>query len=247
MQSNKDIDLSIIKTKQESRKMGLMKFGAKSHMEAFYNNGEIYLNTFSYFKNLEISEDGRADKYEYLSEHYSGDGLKDISLELNNIDNKPIKISQESGLESVSIDINNKKYTHIFCMSYILVPWVEKHRKIIDERNFAKDKDYVVLIHNKRKFSELLSAALIKKNLNDIKHGYIEYIDRNNFSGKMGCFKKFNEYSYQNEWRLAVNCINEENPFKLSIGSLKDIALPPMTKEELFSIPFKIIEKDTIV
>jgi len=243
MQSNKDIDLTIIKTKQESRKIGLMKFGAKSHMEAFYNNGEIYFNTFSYFKNLEISEDGRADKYEYLSEHYSGDGLKDISLELNNIDNKPIKISQESGLESVSIDINNKKYTHIFCMSYIDVLWTEQHRKIIDERNFAKNKDYVVLIYDIAKFSKLLSDTLIK-NKWKVGYGYIKYVDRNNFSGKMGCFKKFNEYAYQNEWRLAINCGKEEKSFSLNIGSLEGIAFPPMTKEEFFSIPFKIVEQD---
>lgn len=242
MQLNKDIDLTIIKTKQESRKIGLMKFGAKSHMESFYNNGELYFNTFSYFKNLEISEDGRADKDEYLLEYHSGEGLNQIKLGLCFGEEK-ISLSPETGLVSFSIGEYNKKYSHIFCMSYIDVLWTEQHKKIIDERNFAKNKDYVVLIYDIAKFSKILSDKLMK-NKWKVGYGYIKYVDRNNFSGKMGCFKKFNEYAYQNEWRLAINCMNKEKPFKISIGSLEGIAFPPMTKEEFFSIPFKIVEQD---
>ena len=31
--------------------VGLIKFGEKQHMDALYNEGLLYLNTFSYFKN----------------------------------------------------------------------------------------------------------------------------------------------------------------------------------------------------
>ena len=43
--------------------IGLLKFGKKEHMEALYNEGLLYMNTFDYFINLEDNGDGRADKY----------------------------------------------------------------------------------------------------------------------------------------------------------------------------------------
>lgn len=239
MQLNKKSSIEIIQINGANR-AGLMKLGEKSHMEDFYNNGTIYLNTFSYFKNLEICEDGRADKDEYLSEYHSGEKLNQMKKDVYFGKDK-ISLSKENGLLSFSIDIQNKEYTHIFCMSYINILWAKQHNKIIDEHNFAKNKDYIVLVYNIEKFFELIKKALIKNKLK-AKRTYIEYVDRNNFSGEMGCFKKFNDYSYQNEWRLAVNCKNGEKPFKLIIGSLKGIASHPITKEEFLSIPFKIKE-----
>ena len=58
-----------------NKKAGLIKFGTYDHMKAFYEKGEMYFNTFKFFKDLEASGDGRADKNEYSSIHYSSEGL----------------------------------------------------------------------------------------------------------------------------------------------------------------------------
>ena len=62
---------------------GLLKFGVKEHMEALYEEGLLYLNTFAYFKELEYSGDGRADIYEGVTEYYSGEGFDNLKLTIS--------------------------------------------------------------------------------------------------------------------------------------------------------------------
>ena len=62
---------------------GLLKFGIKEHMEALYEEGLLYLNTFTYFKELEYNGDGRADIYEGVTEYYSGEGFDNLNLTIS--------------------------------------------------------------------------------------------------------------------------------------------------------------------
>lgn len=39
---------------------GLIKLGQKEHMQDLYRRGHLYLNTFDFFRQLEIGADGRA-------------------------------------------------------------------------------------------------------------------------------------------------------------------------------------------
>lgn len=50
----------------------------------------------------------------------------------------------------------------------------------------------------------------------------------------MGAFKKFSNYAYQNEFRIAVD-FKTTTPEIINIGSLSDIAKHPQNKEDFFS------------
>ena len=48
--------------------------------------------------------------------------------------------------------------------------------------------------------------------------------DKNTYSGEMGAFRKFNDFAYQNEYRIAIN-FNSLEPQKIYIGSLIAVGL----------------------
>lgn len=218
--------------------IGLLKFGKKEHMEALYNEGLLYMNTFDYFINLEDNGDGRADKYEATTLYYAGDGVDDIKLTLGSGDDK-ITLSREGGTLSIAMITDQPTYSHLYSMTAIDTKWALENDLLLDERNFADGKDYVVIIHDCNKFIERLTNKL-NENKGNSKLSFIEYIDEHNYSGQMGCFRKFDKFSYQNEWRCAVlqNWIKE--PITITLGSLADIAFTPRNKREFYEMNAKI-------
>ncbi len=216
---------------------GFMKFGKKEHMQEFYSKGELYLNTFKYFEALENCGDGRADKNEYSKRHYSGDGIIGHTFTFSSGDKT---LTFKGGVEVKSItekEENINKYTHLYCLSAIDVDWSIKNNLIINPKNFAPQKDYVVFIHKPDEFYKKLYKTLtkVKRLKKNFRLDYIEYVDPLKYSGDMGCFKKFNEYEYQNEYRLAIKFLNYE-PQRIYIGSLVNVAYPPMTKDDFYKL-----------
>lgn len=218
--------------------IGLLKFGKKEHMEALYNEGLLYMNTFDYFINLEDNGDGRADKYEATTLYYAGDGVDDIKLTLGSGDDK-ITLSREGGTLSIAMITDQPTYSHLYSMTAIDTKWALENDLLLDERNFADGKDYVVIIHDCNKFIERLTNKL-NENKGNSKLSFIEYIDEHNYSGQMGCFRKFDKFSYQNEWRCAVLQNGIKEPIAITLGSLADIAFTPRNKREFFEMNAKI-------
>lgn len=218
--------------------IGLLKFGQKEHMEALYNEGLLYLNTFDYFIKLEDNGDGRADKYEATHEYFAGKGLDDITLTIGDGENK-YTLSRENCTLSVATIVDKPEYSHLYSMTCIDTKWALKNDLLLDERNFADGKNYVVIIHNSNEFIKRLTDKL-KEDKYYAKLAFIEYIDEDNYSGQMGCFKKFKRFSYQNEWRFAVRKYETNEPIKIYLGSLKDIAHPLQSKEEFYKMNTKI-------
>lgn len=218
-------------------KAGLIKFGAFEHMQSFYEKGEMYLNSFKFFKDLESSADGRGDKNEYSSVHYSGDYLKKyIKLELKEEKSGTvIPLSADTGLLSLTLDYgNDKEYSHLYSMSYIDKSWTLENDLIIDTRNFAENKDYAVLIYDFQGFVDKVIEKVKELNL-PCKAQCVEYVNEKNYSGEMGPFRKFDDYQYQNEFRIAINFGTLE-PQSIYLGSLKDIASRPMNYEEFYKV-----------
>lgn len=218
--------------------IGLLKFGKKEHMEALYNEGLLYMNTFDYFINLEDNGDGRADKYEATTLYYAGDGVDDIKLTLGSGDDK-ITLSREGGTLSIAMITDQPTYSHLYSMTAIDTKWALENDLLLDERNFADGKDYVVIIHDCNKFIERLTNKL-NENKGNSKLSFIEYIDEHNYSGQMGCFRKFDKFSYQNEWRCAVSQNWIKEPITITLGSLADIAFTPRNKREFYEMNAKI-------
>lgn len=218
---------------------GLLKFGEKQHMDSFYNEGLLYLNTFSYFKNLEYSGDGRADSFEGIDEYYSGEEIDKMNFTLT-VGDKSYTLSRNEGTLGIGITDKPPLYSHLYSMTTIDKNWVIKNNRLLHEKNFAPNKDYVVIIYDTATFLKRLNNYLLKHKYSS-KSGFVEYIDPDNYSGEIGCFRKFNNYSYQNEWRLAIACWNTQEPVKIYLGSLHDIAMPPTDKNAFYKMDVRLV------
>jgi len=228
---------------------GLMKFGEYEHMLNFYKKGELYFNTFDYFKSLELAEDGRGDKNEYSYYHYSGEGINSVTLKMypKGKEHESVIFKGGKDLLDLTLSNSNKEYSHLYSLSAINMEWCLKNNYIINPKNFADTKDYVVMIYNSEMFIERIKEQIEKLNC-DAKSGFIEYVDKKTYTGSMGAFKKFDNYSYQNEYRIAINLPTSE-PYKLYIGSIEDVAHPPIPSEEFYKLPCEIryvLDEDTI-
>lgn len=218
--------------------IGLLKFGTKEHLEALYEEGLLYLNTFAYFKELDYSGDGRADIYEGVTEYYSGEGFDKLNLTIF-FEGEGHTLSRANGTLGVSFTDRPPEFSHLYSMTSIDINWALEHNTLIDERNFAKNKDYVVIVYDTVKFLDKLTNYLVINEYTS-RRDFIEYIDENSYSGEIGCFRKFSSYSYQNEWRLTLKCHNILNPIKITLGSLEGIAIPPKDKESFYDMKFCI-------
>jgi hypothetical protein len=58
----------------------------------------------------------------------------------------------------------------------------------------------------------------------DLRCGLIEYVSWENYSGVMGPFNKFDDLSYQHEWRAILESSTQDETLRLKLGSLRNIA-----------------------
>lgn len=215
---------------------GLLKFGEYQHMLNFYEKGEMYFNTFDFFRKLEITGDGRADKNEYCTYHYSGEGIQSLRLKMfpHGKENEAIEVVGGKDLIELTLNTNeNVQYTHLYSLSAINLEWSIKNNCIIDSRNFAPKKDYVVPIFKSDVFIDRVIKEIEILDCN-AKLGFVDYVDKKNYTGEMGPFRKFDNYSYQNEYRIALN-LKKDNAFTIHIGSLADIAWEPQEIKKFYS------------
>lgn len=212
----------------------LFKLGKKEHMDALYENGEIYMQTVSYFRSLEEAADGRGDKNECASEYYGMNSLNKLELTIKFPGMSQITISKEGGTHSISIDHNPTNNINIYSLCYTNFDIIKSKNSIISDLNFAEGKDYIVLIHNHKEFvSRILKE--INKTTPFVEAKKVEYIDEFNFGGEVGFFRKLRKYEHQSEYRIVAK-FNDSGVRKFHIGSISDIALPPIPKEDFLKI-----------
>ena len=197
------------------------KFGRKVDMEALFNKGELYLQTLETFRRLEDKE--RGDKYEGAVRMRSD---KKGKMTLTN---------KKTG-ESFDLDITESQLIerhsgvsglHIYCV-YCLI--FEDHEGLQLGQNFGDEiingfGDYVVVILDTYAFMEKVKASVEGQGFK-LMSGTVDYLEVNDYSGEMGPFRKDQSFVHQKEFRIVLMGEGRpEGPLKLSIGSLKDIAL----------------------
>jgi len=195
---------------EQKRLVKLMKFGKKNHMEAF-QSGELFMNTLKYFQTLENCEP-RGDKDEGLSAMYQVNGAT-FSRENDDGEYVPIGtlINQMQYRSKDSANIN------VFCMSAIQV---KPKKQEIDKRNL-KFGDTFVLLLDPTEFLTRVKGAAEKRGIK-VYHNLVEYVEREKYHGPIGPFRKFREFSYQNEFRIIISRKSQES-YKFNIGDISNI------------------------
>lgn len=198
-------------TKQE---FALFKFGESEHIESFVNEGLLHMNTLRYFRDLEAKCDRvRPDRDE--------GSTWCIQANKAAISMKPrdawIKVGTILG--PIRTTDGREDITNVFCMFALHTNPVSE--PLVHEKNFEFGDTFAVLT-NPVEFLRRVNEAAVCESLS-VHKGLVEYFNSSTYHGPMGPFRKFSEFAYQSEFRIAIEGGKNE-PLRLKIGSLLDIA-----------------------
>lgn len=188
-------------------KVMALKMLPESRLKSFLD-GDLYMNSAAYFKKLESGDAVRADQHEGLEWARQ---VAEVSVQ---DDGKWIPIG--GLINPVTYSTEKSADFNMFCM-YMFTDQLDDP---FDGRNLGFG-DAFALITNLPEFIRRvrLAANALERPFG---HGPVEYVDPKTHDGPMGAFRKFTSYSYQNEFRLAIEGGNGE-PITLKIGDIRDI------------------------
>lgn len=201
-----------------------IKFGTEANILDLYNNGTIYMNPISYFKNIEDSQ-LRGDYFEAISELYNFPGgtleIPEINFKTNYINKKlvhhrPVSIGNIYSLYCIS--------THGF----------EDFIQLTIHPKVKEFGSHALVILDGKVFLERVINTLKSSKL-DWLLGFVKYYNPDAYNGYLSVFDKPIGYEYQKEYRFYIKR-DEDSPYKFSIGKLHDIAAVFPTE--------KVIQKD---
>ena len=180
-------------------------------MEEF-RKGVLHMNDLEYFKTLEEKCELRSDKDEGLTASYRAKG------------GKMFRQSSGGHYAYIGTITDQLQYRENYSINqnifYMYALQVQSKIQDIDKRNF-KFGDTFVSILNPVEFLGRVKLAAKQEGIR-VFHKLVEYVDHEKHNGSVGPFRKFSEFSYQNEFRILV-CQESPGTYKLSIGDISDI------------------------
>ncbi|WP_219222368.1 hypothetical protein [Pedobacter antarcticus] len=211
----------------------LLKFGEQDHMTDLIEKGILYCNTISYFRKLEDPKQG--DKHEGC--------LSATPVIINKIISKDGRINMpDIKINGVLRDHDSEFNRNIFCLygpdEYLLQRFIDKEIPVLVNRREFDFGKYFIFIKDPNEFAKRVKIA-IEKEKYQYKLSFIEYVDQSTYQGKMGIFKKSDYYKDQNELRFSIES-NSDQPIKLNIGNMRDIAEGPYPIDEIEKLELKI-------
>jgi hypothetical protein len=201
----------------------LIKFGDHKHLFPLQKEGLLYLNTLPYFWEIEDQE-LRGDPFDSVAEVHRG---RKVVFPLPN----GKEVSME-GSWVLKMPLPGSERINIFCM-YALRPLAGTFP--VDEKNFRFGNFALVLL-NRPKFMRRLESTLKSQRI-EAQADLIDYVD-DDYTGKVGPFKKLKRFSYQSEWRL-VCAGGQGEPRIIRIGSIEDISV--LIRSEEINTEMKVI------
>lgn len=184
----------------------LIKIGKEEHILSLWKQGVVYMNTVSFFRDLENTGDGRSD---------SDEGAHSIAQTSKILIDKMELASQTPITFSVS-NINNG---YIFCM--IGVDSTDELKQVLADNLYALGGSFVI-IKQPEEFVKRCVAVMRSNNI-DLKWGRVRYYDKNEGSFLLDPWLKNKNYAKQSEFRLYFKR-KEEGPAALIIKSIEDIS-----------------------
>lgn len=186
----------------------LVKILPENFVEDFLN-GSLYLNTCTYFSQLNQSDVARSDPHDGAME-----ARQVLSVAIQDPRGNWIPI--EGVQNPVIFSSDELSNLNILCL-YTLTDIPEDK---FDERNLEFG-NAAIFISNPPEFIQRVRKAAFASKWS-VEQRPVEYVERKTHDGFMGPFRKFQEYSYQREFRFAFGTRNRA-PCRLEVGSLRDI------------------------
>ena len=193
--------------------LALFKFGKRDDIDKFVRDGHLFMNTLKHFREREAADLLRSDKHEGIAHCVQADGAilrMQRGEEWVDIGTIRGQIHRSDGSEDT---------VNVFCMYAFRESAIDA---LVDPRNFEFGDTFVVLTDGDE-FLHRVQAAADRESLK-LRQGLVEYVDRSTYDGPMGIFRKFVDFSYQSEFRIAV-VSGTQHPLSLKIGDLSDISM----------------------
>ncbi|MDP3705666.1 MAG: hypothetical protein Q8R24_07110 [Legionellaceae bacterium] len=199
----------------------LFRFTPDKHLNSFLD-GNLYMNTYNYYRKIE-EKINRGDKQEGVASSYRAETIK---ISITNSNGKPVPIG---GL------INRVNFMHpfdhqinIFCMSVFEPDFSEfKNINFKVDRRFNAFGNKAVLIIQPQEFIDQITKNINGKTSSPCSNKFFDKVDYlpEEYNGTIGCFSKFAQYEWQNEWRLAIQDSTRfgSEPITLKIGDISSI------------------------
>ncbi len=199
-----------------------LKFGrTKEHLQSFVEKGEIYINCYEFFKRVDANSK-QFDIHEFADEFVQPQGVK---IHIAGREFNPVS--------PFSISHTPAPFTHIFCLFNVQDPSVTSTSTVYDQRVWEDFGEYVVLIHNVKEFRRRIYKELASFEGLNAERNLVSYFDSETYHGELTPFYKQSTYSYQNEYRIAINYQElKGKPLVLNLGSMTDIAYGPVHKSQ---------------
>ncbi|MGF7026012.1 hypothetical protein [Sphingobacterium sp. G1-14] len=220
----------------------LIKIGRKEDLVKLQQLGQVYFGTFEGYRtqekeefqrmlnsflnkediDLDQTDFYRRDPLEGLERRFSGSG----SIRFKSKDQKDITIN----IPEMKLNLFQNKYSHLYCL-YAIPNVIDDTYKI--DSKMLKFGESALIITKPLEFLERLIGK-IESNY-DMDH--VSYYDNcPMFAGKYEIFQKQKTFEYQNEFRIAVNLIEDNSVF---IGDITDISIL-LDSQSLLESEYKI-------
>lgn len=186
----------------------LVKLLSEEYVESFLD-GNLYLNTATYFSQLDQSDTVRADPNDCVSEARK---VLEVAIQDDKGNWVPI-----GGVQNPIIFRSDElRDLNILCL-YTLTDLQDDS---FDDQNLEFG-GVAIFISNLPEFVRRVREAAATSKW-PIQHGPIDYVDRTEIDGSMGPFRKFQDFSYQREFRFTFITYKREACY-LNVGNLRDI------------------------
>jgi hypothetical protein len=220
--------------------MILLKLGRREHLEEL-RRGLLYMNPLRYFRSLEEdvarSDEREGDDYILQPEH----AHLVIDTGIPNLG----KITAAPGdlAGPIRIGRDRTRACNLFCMLAIAGP-IE--RPMFGPSHCWPGDSFVLFSHTQEFVSRVGSAAQSERL--QIECGLVDYYDDSKYSGQVGRFRKPSKFSYQSEFRIALEPGSVEAR-RLQIADLTDITsevIPLDRADDVLRFGAKDLEADGI-
>jgi len=197
--------------------MALMKFGEARHLKEALRGG-LYMQNIEFFRRLE-ADPARSDPHEGLD--YCGQPGR-FAVEVRQEANW-LKVG---GIVGPILVRDGQPIGNLYCLFVLTAAHAEEYFEGRSQNLVNVDDlrlgDSVVVFLDGEEFFRRVHAATQREGL-DLVYGPVEYVERHKYSGPMGPFRKFSEFTRQSEFRLLV-APEVKDPRVLDVGPLGDIA-----------------------
>jgi len=221
----------------------LIKFMDECYVDSFLSEGLLYMNNINFFKEYEDTDVAlRSDIHEGLA----------ASLKASEVVMKIGDHEVDGAIGKVDFRYNHEGETNIYSMGKIsdadILNAGEKGLYLSEKFNGFGNKAVLISGSNIVEFERRLKKAIedsediYTPREDGVVAKQVAYLSRDEHHGKMDVFNKFDEYSWQYEWRIAFKQ-KVPGPYALKIGDISDIATVHDTAS-LISQPLRLVQKN---